>query len=99
MPVAGNPMGDTGVEAVVRMAATTPALTALHLSRASVYEGVVRCGRVDVTCAHVDAASGCEMTAAGAKCVASWVARNPPVEKLWMSGKLPCSELWVRLCG
>ena len=53
VPGADNPMGDAGVEAVVRMAATTPALKTLGLDGSCV--GVGKCGSVLadglVTCA------------------------------------------------
>ena len=38
-------------------------------------------------CPCACATSGCSITAVGAKCVASWLAGNPPLQVLWMGGQ------------
>ena len=50
-------------------------------------------------CVFAKMASDCGMTAAGAKCVASWLAKNPPLEQLRISGELARIDArgrWVR---
>ena len=54
-------------------------------------------------CVFAKMASGCGMTAAGAKCVASWLAGNPPLQFLSIAGELTHAgvgeDAWMTMFG